>query len=37
VEAIRKFTKVHPYEVGGVGTSIAEFLTGKARLGRITR
>jgi hypothetical protein len=36
VEAIRKFTKVYPYEVGGVGTSIAEFLTGKARLGRIT-
>jgi hypothetical protein len=32
VEAIRKFTKVHPYEVGGVGISIAEFLTGKARL-----
>src|SRR5262245_57792307 len=35
-EAIRKFTKVYPYEVGGVGTPIAEFLAGKARLGRIT-
>lgn len=36
VEAIRKFTKIYPYEAGGVGTSIAEFLSGKARLGRIT-
>ena len=35
-ETIRKFTKVYPYEVGGVGTPIAEFLAGKARLGRIT-
>ena len=35
-ETIRKFTKVYPYEAGGVGTSIAEFLSGKARLGRIT-
>jgi len=35
-EAIRKFTKVYPYEAGGVGTPIAEFLAGKARLGRIT-
>ena len=34
-EAIRKFTKVYPYEAGGVGTPIAEFLAGKARLGRI--
>jgi hypothetical protein len=33
---IRKFTKIYPYETGGVGTSIAEFLSGKARLGRIT-
>jgi hypothetical protein len=31
-ETIRKFTKVYPYEAGGVGTSIAEFLAGKARL-----
>jgi len=36
VETIRKFTKVYPYEAGGVGTPIAEFLAGKARLGRIT-
>ena len=36
VEAIKQFTKVYPYEIGGVGTSIAEFLAGKARLGRIT-
>jgi hypothetical protein len=35
-EMIRKYTKVYPYEPGGVGTSIAEFLAGKARLGRIT-
>lgn len=35
-ERIRKLTKVYPYEVGGVGTPIAEFLAGKARLGRIT-
>ena len=35
-EAIRKFTKLYPYDAGGVGTSIAEFLTGKARLGGIT-
>jgi hypothetical protein len=36
VEAIRKFMKIYPYEPGGVGTPIAEFLAGKARLGRIT-
>ncbi len=36
VGAIRKFTKIYPYEAGGVGTSIAEFLSGKARLGRIS-
>ncbi len=35
-DTIRQFTKVYPYEVGGVGTSIAEFLTGKAPLGRIS-
>ena len=35
-ETIKKYTKIYPYEVGGVGTSIAEFLTGKARLGRVT-
>jgi hypothetical protein len=36
VEAIRKFTKIYPYEAGGVGTPIAEFLSGKAKLGRVT-
>jgi hypothetical protein len=35
-EAIRKFTKIYSYEAGGVGTPIAEFLSGKAKLGRIT-
>jgi hypothetical protein len=35
-EAIKKYTKVYPYEAGGVGTSIAEFLAGNAKLGRIT-
>jgi hypothetical protein len=35
-ESIRKFTRVYPYEAGGVGTPIAQFLAGKARLGRIT-
>src|SRR5215470_8275707 len=35
-EAIRKFTKIYPYQAGGVGTPIAEFLAGKAQLGRIT-
>jgi hypothetical protein len=34
--SIRKFTKIYPYEQGGVGTPIAEFLAGKAKLGRIT-
>jgi hypothetical protein len=33
---IRKFTKVYPYEAGGVGTPIADFLSGKAKLGKIT-
>jgi hypothetical protein len=36
VETIRRFTKVYPYEPGGVGTPIAEFLAGKAKLGRLT-
>ena len=36
VETIRRFTKVYPYEAGGVGTPIAEFLAGKAKLGRLT-
>jgi hypothetical protein len=29
-DTIRKFTKIYPYEAGGVGTPIAEFLAGKA-------
>ena len=35
VQTIKKFTKVYPYEVGGVGTPIAEFLSGKAKLGKV--
>jgi hypothetical protein len=36
VERIKKFTKVYPYSPGGVGTPIAEFLAGKAKLGPIS-
>ena len=36
VEVIKKFTKVYPYQPGGVGISISDFLAGKATLGRIT-
>ena len=35
-ESIKKFTKIYPYEPGGVGTTIAEFLSGKAKLGRVS-
>jgi len=35
-DSIRKFLKVYPYEAGGVGTPLAEFLAGKAQLGRVT-
>jgi hypothetical protein len=35
-DRIRASTKIYPYEAGGVGTSIAEFLTGKAKLGPVT-
>ena len=35
-DTIRKFTKIYPYEAGGLGTPIAEFLAGKAPFGRIT-
>lgn len=35
VDAIRKFTKIYPYDAGGQGTSIAQFLDGKAKLSRI--
>lgn len=36
VATIKKNTKVYPYEVGGFGTSLAEFLSGEATLGRVT-
>lgn len=35
-ERIKKLTKVYPYTAGGVGTPIAEFLAGKAKLGPIS-
>ena len=35
VELIRKHTRIYPYNAGGEGTSIAQFLDGKARLSRI--
>jgi hypothetical protein len=37
VELIKSATKIYPYEAGGIGTSIAEFLAGKAKLGRVTQ
>jgi hypothetical protein len=36
VDLIKSRTKIYPYEAGGVGTSVAEFLTGKTKLGRVT-
>lgn len=36
VASIKQHTKVYPYQEGGVGTSIAGFLSGQAKLGRIT-
>jgi len=36
VDLVKKVTRIYPYEAGGQGTSVAEFLAGKARLGRIT-
>ncbi|RCW86121.1 hypothetical protein C7476_10299 [Phyllobacterium bourgognense] len=36
VEGIKKFTKVYPFEVGGIGTPVADFLAGKTKLGKIT-
>lgn len=36
VKKIKALTKVYPYTAGGVGTPIAEFLVGKAKLGPIT-
>jgi hypothetical protein len=35
-ELIRRTAKIYPYEAGGAGTSIAEFLSGNARLARLT-
>ena len=32
VDVIKAKTKIYPYVAGGVGTSVAEFLTGKIRL-----
>jgi len=36
-DTIKKFTKVYAYSAGGVGTPIADFLSGKAKLGKITQ
>ncbi|MEO8494712.1 MAG: DUF1254 domain-containing protein [Planctomycetota bacterium] len=36
VDLIHEHTKVYSYEVGGVSTPIAEFLAGKAPLGKVT-
>jgi hypothetical protein len=35
VDITRKFTKVYPYQAGGVGTPMAAFLAGKARLAAV--
>jgi hypothetical protein len=34
-EVIRKLTKVYQYDTGGVGTPLADFLSGRVRLGRV--
>jgi hypothetical protein len=34
-DLIKKTTKIYPYEAGGYGSSIAEFLTGKGKLGQV--
>ncbi|ULJ75028.1 DUF1254 domain-containing protein [Rhizobium gallicum] len=36
VEQIKKTLKIYPYESGGYGTSVAAFLSGNAKLGKIT-
>ncbi|MGO8421007.1 DUF1254 domain-containing protein [Rhizobium ruizarguesonis] len=36
VETIKATAKVYPYEAGGVGTSVAEFLSGKMMLGKVS-
>jgi hypothetical protein len=35
-DTIKKYTRIYPYQAGGVGTPIAEFLAGKAKLGPVT-
>jgi hypothetical protein len=35
-DLIRATTKIYPYQSGGLGTSIAEFLTGKVKLGPVS-
>src|SRR5262249_22743064 len=35
-ELIKKTTKIYPYEPGGVGTSISQFLSGEAQPARIS-
>jgi len=35
-ELIKKFTKVYPYEAGGIGTPVADFLAGTAKLAKIS-
>jgi hypothetical protein len=37
VDLIKARTKICRYEPGGVGTSVAAFLAGKAKLGRLTQ
>jgi hypothetical protein len=34
-DLIRATTKIYPYQSGGVGTSLAEYLTGKVKLGPV--
>jgi hypothetical protein len=36
VDLVKKTLKVYPYQAGGFGTSVAQFLSGDAMLGRIT-
>jgi hypothetical protein len=35
-ESIKKLIRIYPYEIGGFGTPLAEFLTGNARLGKVS-
>jgi hypothetical protein len=35
-DLIKKTTKIYPYEAGGLGMSVAEFLNGKTRLSPVT-